>query len=484
MLRHLMIAALALGCQAPEKKTIVETRWKPIPTELPQAPPDPLPPVDPKFLDFDNFEQEIIDDLNAIVEPERIFTRYIWNPRFNEGLDATQNSQIRDGVNLGINSISSEKDITTVHQVGRSGNIFRIDMRDYNLTREEWTLIEESLDLPVQSQTIRGQTIQFLAQARVAWVYAGDFFNTAFTKTVNTSIGPLGLYYLLVDQPGADDINKFFAGIGVNPAAEFRDLEAKCVGFTRAKIALQKNRLICSFDTTDGNVYSTYDTDAGGDNLFENPFPVEANLAKTFKNDAQEHIYSLPNGLFGYRLNGAAAKKRAENEAPITVVIDTEASGIGLDPTIRLLSCSRCHIEIVNAPDQIGPHIQSSTGFNAKAKLDALNIFRQDAFQAAVRRDSARFKAALAEMSIAPSRDPLNWAVTDPHRLEQDVTQIAALFFLEPGEFALRLRAAPDASVQVGSLLNDGGTIGLDQLATSFNVVINDLNLFKDRDQQ
>ena len=472
------------GCKPKEnEKTIVETRWQPIPTQPPVTPPPPTPPAQDSFIDFANFEQEIIDDLNSIVEPERVFTRYIWNPRYNEDLEDKVNDQVRDGVNLGINMLSSERDLTRTFPVGRTKSILRIDMRDYNMTREEWTLIEENLDLPVQSQTIRGQTIRFLTQARVPWVYAGDLFNTSFNKTVRTPYGPVGLYYILVDQPGVNDLDDFFAGIGVDPVQEFQDLEAKCVGFTRSKIALQKNRLICAYETDDGNLYITYDTDQGGDNLFQNPFPLESEANKIFAHDASEHIYSLPNSLFGWRLNTSGGNEEAETEAPITVVIDTEASGLGLDPTIRLLSCSRCHIEIINAQDQIGPHVATSTGFDADDKLDAINIFREDAFQAAVRRDTAKFKDALNELGISGDRDPLNWYVTDPIRLEQDVTQIAALFFLKPGEFSLRLRASPNAAIEVGNLLNAGGSIGLDQLAQSFNTIVNDLNLFKDRDQ-
>ena len=484
MYLFVLMFALVFGCKPKENETtIVETRWQPVPTQPPVQPPPPLPPPSDNFLDLANFEQEIIDDLNSIVEPERVFTRYIWNPRFNEGRTDAENRQVVDGVNLGINSLSSERDLTRVFPVGRSQSILRIDLRDYDMTREEWQLIEENLDLPVQSQTIRGQTIQFLSQARVPWVYAGDFFNTAFNKEVQTNYGTVGLYYLVVDQPGVNDLDDFFEGIGTDVAGEFQDLEAKCVGFTRSKIALQKNRLICAYESNDGNVYSTYDTDQGGDNLFENPFPFEAGSARVFDHDAQEHIYSLPNGLFGWRLNGANGRAAAETEAPITIVIDTEAGALVLDPTIRRLSCSRCHMEIINAQDQIGSHIASSSGFDADDKLLAQNFFREDAFQAAVRRDSERFRASLASLGIDPGRDPLNWYVTDPLRLEQDIEQIAALFFLKPGEFGLLLRSSPRASVEVGNLLNDGGTVGLDQLSNSFDTIIEDLNLFKDRDQ-
>lgn len=479
-----LIATLFFGCKPKEnEKTVIETRWQPVPTQPPVQPPPPLPPPQDEFIDLSNFEQDIIDDLNSIVEPERVFTRYIWNPRFNEGVDEQINSSVRDGVNLGINMLSSERDLSKVFPVGDSQNILRIDLRDYNLTKAEWRVVEDSLDLPVQSQTIRGQTIAFLTQARVPWVYAGDFFNTAFNKDTETRLGRVGIYYLLVDQPGVNNLDNFFAGLGVNVQQEFDDLEAKCVGFTRSKIALQKNRLICSYEIDDGNLYGTFDTDIGGDNLFENPFPLESGSERVFQHDASEWIYSLPNGLLGWRLNANIGNGEAETEAPITVVIDTEASSIGLDPTIRLLSCSRCHIEIINAQDQLGPHIASSAGFNADDKLDAINIFREDAFQAAVRRDTNRLQEGFAELGFAPDRDPLNWAVTDPIRLEQDIEQIAAIFFLKPGEFALKLRASPNASIEVGNLLNSGGTVGLDQLSNSFATIIQDLNLFKDRDQ-
>lgn len=463
--------AVSLSCKEKTKEKIIEKPF-PVPTE----PPPPLPPAAPNFLGYDRFEQELIDDLTSLPEANRGRVIYIWNQRFNEGVGSRQNRDIEDGINFGINSLSTERLLTRATPIGASNQVYRIDTQDYGLDRYKWGAIEERLQLAVFSNTIRGAQIRALTQRATPWVYASDLFLTSFTSP--------GLYYYLIGQPGQDNLAIFLNEIGVNLQDDFDALEALCAGYTNSQIALQKNRLVCGTDSDEGFLFSTYDIDSvrnDGDNLNENPFPVEANSQRTYVHDAQEHLYTARNGLMFYRLNGAGVGA-AEDFAPADIVLNRQAAAKGLSGTIDLMACSLCHFAgIIPVEDELGAHIARTSAFDSGDKLRGLNIFRQDGLDVKIRRSNEIFRAALAELGIGQFEvDPLNNAVTDPLRLEQNVEQIAAYFFLSANEFKERLRASDNAVLKVGNLLT-GGSIKLEK--DDFDLIIEELNLFIDSDQ-
>jgi hypothetical protein len=447
---------------------------KPFP--VPTQPPPPLPPGQPGFLDFDRFEQEIIDDLTSLPETQRERVIYVWNNRFNEGVSQNELQSTTDGINFGINSLSTERLLTRSTQIGSTDQIHRIDTSDFGLDRYKWGAISERLQLGVFSNTIRGQQIRALTQRATPWVYASDLFLTSFTSP--------GLYYYLVGQQGQESLGQFLDQIGVNLQDDFDALEALCAGYTNSQIALQKNRLVCGTESDDGFLFSTYDTDSvanDGDNLNENPFPFEARSDRTYVHDAQEHIYTCRNGLQCFRLN-AAGLGAAEDFAPDDVVLNRQAAAKGLSGTIDLMSCSLCHFAgIIPVEDELGNHISRTSAFDPNDKLRGLNIFRQDGLDVKIRRSNEIFRAALAELGIGQfERDPLNNSVTDPLRLEQNIQQIAAYFFLTPDEFRERLLGTDDAILKVGNLLT-GGSIKLEK--DDFDLLIQEMNLFIDSDQ-
>ena len=389
---------------------------------------------------------------------------------------------IRDGINFAINSLSVERELVQVTPIGSTGQLYRVDLDSYGITRVKWNAITERLTNAVFSNTIRGQTIRALTQLKTPWVYAGDVFLTAHNSP--------GLYYYLVEQPGQRSLADFFDGIGLDLQDEFDDLEAVCGGGTESQIALQKNRLICVADADEGSVWTTYDTDSipnFGDNLNEDPFPEEARSRKIFRHDAQEHLYFGVNGLLYKRLNSAAVQGQggaAEDIAPADIVLNRQAATKGLSGQIDLVSCSLCHFAgVIPFRDQIGNHIARTPSFSADDKLRGQNIFRAEKMTVQLRKDNNRLRSSLADLGVSQfEQDPLNNAITDPHRLEQSIEQVAATFFLKPDEFTGRLQGSTNASTQLGNLLS-GGSVGLDVRNSSFQVVIDDLNLFRDRDQ-
>jgi len=465
------LLALGVSCKQKTKETIVE---KPFPVPVQPAP--PLPPAAPGFLGFDRFEQELIDDLTSLPEATRGRVVYVWNNQFNEGVGPAQLKKVEDGINFGINSLSTERLLARVTPIGTTNQIYRVDTQDYGLDRYKWGAITERLTLPVFSNTIRGSQIRALTQRATPWVYAADLFLTSFTSP--------GLYYYLIDQPGQDAVAQFLNEIGVNLQDDFDALEAVCGGYTNSQIALQKNRLVCGTDSVDGFLFSTYDTDSirnEGDNLNETPFVVEARSGRTFIHNAQEHLYTSNSGLLQYRLN-AAGVGEAQDAAPADVVLNRQAAAKGLSAVIDLMACSLCHFSgIIPVEDEMRNHIANTSAFNANDKLRGENIFRQDGLDVKIRRANAIHRAALTEIGISQfESDPLNNAVVDPLRLEQNVAQIAGYFWLNEEEFKKCLRSSDEAVLKVGNLLT-GGSVRLE--SDDFQLIIEECNLFIDRDQ-
>ena len=492
-MKRLLVALVLVsglhGCHEKTREIIRETEWLPIPIEKPSKPPPPLPPRIDKFIGIPWFEQEQVADVESLPEVDRVFIRWIWNNRFNEQVSDAELGAARDGVALGVNSVSGERRKVIPQRIGSTKQIYRIDIRDYGWTRKQWVRIENELAIPVQSGTTRGRTLAFHTQTAVPWVYAPDFFKTIFNGIPNPKYpGKPGLYYDLLNQPGVNSLAEFHDGIGINFQEQFDNQDAVCEGDFPSDIALGKKRLVCSTEVTDGLLYGTYDIDKGGDSLLLNPFPKEARSERTFIHAAQEWIYPLSNQCHGYRLNATADQGgagEAQGEAPVTVVINRRAASLGLSPIIDLLACSGCHNRIKAFKGKLGAHIASAAAdFDQDDKRRGEIFIDNVTMEARISRGTTDFNSFCLEgLGITPSDiDPIN-RITDPYRLDQNIKQIAAYFFLPTGRFGQLLSASGDAGAQLGTLLTAGGVIGFDDFTKAFPDVLIGLNLFIDKDQ-
>ena len=477
------LSLLTVGCK-PDK--IVEGS-KPI-FVLPNRPAPPIRPAPrPGFYTDDRLQQAIENDLQSLgSDAERQRTRYLVGcdrHNLNENLD-----QFEQGVNLGLNRLSAERFINFTTPIGEAGCAYRLDLDDFSITKSEWRLIEKASLLQFDiSGSVRGQTIQFLAQTERPWLYATDFMVTSFEGDEVADRGG-AVYYDLVDQ--ANTTNQFLQDIGVN-LQELIDAEDDILyaGFSQSQIALGKTRLIVFAESDDGWVMGTYDTALGGDDLFQNPFTLELiqfegvlQSNKLFQHDAQEWIASQANGLFGlYRLNNALGNDGgfAESEAPTNVV--SNVNNASLDPSIRILDCNHCHFSQVAIPfsDQIGGFIIRNSAFDQNEKLLAEKFFRFDEMQAVIGDINRRNRAALDELGITGNQDPINEVIARPFRREMNASQVASMTFLTTEEFLERLAGTAISSQVFGNLAN-GGTVSLATLSANFETLSIELNLFQD----
>lgn len=487
-LTHLCLAAclLALASCAPRKQA--PTVPPPDSFDKPTEPiPQPRPVPRPGFQTLDSIEDTILLDLqNLSSDAERRNARYfIGCDRTNLGEDTAEFEQ---GIDRGINQLSRERALYKTVAVGPGECIYRIDLDAIGWTRQDWGLLEQADILGFQSKTIRARNIQFLAQTKQPYLYGSSAMITAYEgDAVAARAGQV--YYKLMRQ----DANtvRFLAQEGVDRQAQVNDETALYSGFSQSQIALGKTRMIAVYESREGYCISTYDSKLGGADLFQTPFTIELARAgqinnqqitnKIYQHDAQEHICSLANGLFGlYRLNNA--QDNAEVAAPTDIVI--QINGARIDPTIRIGDCALCHYKEGAAQpfrDQLRAHVVSNPGFNSNEKRVARIFFDFDQVSARIDELNRNHTQALISLGVTAKEDPLWNVVTRPLREEMNIDQVAALLFLDTATFREKLTGAARSSQVFGNLLT-GGTINLATLSGNFDVLIDELSIFEDAD--
>lgn len=472
MLR-LLILLFALGCQEKTEK-IIEVEGPP-PRVFPPPPgpvPDPVP-NNPDFVGFENFESNLLLDVNTVPGAQRVRARYLHVcDKFNE--KSARMQAFVNAINKGVNHLSTDRELKRLIPADPNECLYRMDLDDFGLSAKDWNLIERADPFKLESFTTRGILIKQLTQTARPWIHAANFNFVGLNDNV---------YYKIVDVP--DTVKAIWANIGVDVQEDFDafDDQLFLLGFFGSPISLQKNRMLLRVEGRDGPAWSTYDTittdgvDAAR-NLFENPFPIEARSRRVFAHDGQEFIWTLPNGLHAYAL--ADGVGNLQTEAPLNLVVDVNAGG--LDPTIRnAFSCLRCHAGgVISNDDQIRAHVESNPNFNAIDRQLANALFRPKAANDAIfSQDKQRYASALAQLSINSTEDdPVN-ALGDEYRKEWDLGQLAAFYFLKQDEMRSCIQGSAETLEQAGQVLN-GGTISLEQVISTNQFIVRDCNLFQD----
>lgn len=488
---YILMSLLILGaCSAPAAKDPAKGTTQEQPQPIPKPPDQPLPPVTqpprPGFVNLDLLEDTmVLDAQNIDSENQRQRTRYLIACNFTNAGEKTD--LVEQGVNKGINLLSTERFLEKVTPIGNENCIYRVDLDAYGISNAEWRKVEQNSVLQFVTKSIRGQQLQFLTQTQRPYLFATDFLVTAFEADALTN-KRCDTYCDIVDE--SQDLATFFQQQGVNPQVEFNNQDALLAAFSDSQIALGKTRMVQVLESQNGYCLSTYDVSlAQPDNALVNPFPIEAANAggvvrsnKVYKHAAQEHFCTSPNGLYTWRLNGAATGQ-AEVVAPTDVVNNIQGNSLKIDPAIRIGDCSACHhAEIVIAfKDQAANAIANGVGFSPEEKKLGTTFFKADRMQATVNKINTEYQIALKTLGITATNDPLNDNVMRVFRAEQSADQVAGYTGLDTQTFLLRLRGAPVSATKLGNLLNNG-RVSLQILHDAFPKLVEELNLFQDDD--
>lgn len=463
-MKYLLLLALLTSCEK-DKKIV-----RPAPAVAPPAVVLPAP-AHPKQgqISFSTFENEILADLTGLVSAEQVNARYITVcDQTNAG---RVTPSLQRGVQKALNQVSLENRIEPGEWIGDLNCTLRLDLRDFGLSKSKWLAIERDDPLQFESFTDQGLLIKQLTQTRRSWLLGSNFVETALVRT----------YYELVETPFL--LVDFYDQLGCDLQGDFDDFSQDLflAGVRRSLIALQKNRTVLMTECQEGILTSTYDfileqVTSPQRSLSINPFPIEARSNATAIEDAQEFIYSLPNGLFGYAL---FAKGQREDFAPTNIVVDNVRPDI--DPTItNSRSCSSCHSDgLLPVDDFLADHVSGNPAFPADDVQKAQAYFgRNDAMKAAMRFANQEFRSGLNQINVGNGRDPIN-ELTDTIRREMDAKQVAGMLFMTEQDFLRELRGSPGGTLAIGQLAN-GGTISFQDFILVKDILIEDLNLFQE----
>jgi hypothetical protein len=406
---------------------------------------------------LDYIEVNILNDLNNNPNTRSDF-RYLI-------VQGSESPSVGTGsVNKTINSLSLENRLTSASPIDRSGQILRINLRDYGWSARDWNLVEQNDSLNFESLTPNGQLIRAITGTRQPWMHQNNF---AFI--VHSS----DIYYDILDVP--DNLDDFLVQdfINIDLEDQFNNLEVDYIGFNGSPISLNKNRLIARNISQVGYMWTTYDVfnvQAQGSNLFSNPFLRESFSGNVFDFDASEIIHTLPNGLQGYSLWDADGSR--QNFAPTNLVADTE----GIDPQIdNALDCQRCHSGgIINAEDQIRQNVIGNTAFNLRDQQIAELLFTENE-QAIINADNQDLRRVLNQISVEANSDPIS-ASTDLLRTDYGIEKLAALVFLSTEDLSQCIQASQVLQSSIGQLVRNG-SVTFEQIQVSFDDIKRDCRL-------
>ena len=464
-MKYLLLMALLLSCSEDREVVREVPVGQPPPVDLP---PPPTPPRAGQ-ISFEAFENEVLTDLTGLVSSEQLNARYITvcdqtnagriSPNFQRGVQKT------------LNQISLENRLEPGDWIGDLKCTVRIDLRDFGLTPSKWVAIERDDPLKFESFTDQGRLIKQLTQTRRAWIIGANFAETVLVNT----------YYELVETPLL--LVDFYDQLGCDLQGDFDDFSQDLflAGVRRSLIALQKNRTILMTECQEGTLASTYDfilerVTSPQRSLSINPFPPEARSNATAVEDAQEFIYTLPNGLLGYAL---FAKGKREDFAPTNIVVDNARPDI--DPTItNSRSCSSCHASgLLPVEDFLADHVRGNPSFPARDVQKAEAYFgRNEAMKASISAFNQEYSASLSRINVGAGTDPIN-ELTDTIRREMDAKQVAGMLFMTEQQFLSELPGSPGGTLAIGQLAN-GDTISFQDFILVKDVLVEDLNLFQE----
>lgn len=468
--------ALLYACGKTTK--VVKEAPKVILPDIPiEKPNDTIPPIkapNDDVLQNDEVESDALTDAFSLNSADALNTAYISAADFYNFQDDLKVAM--RGTNLGFNLLSNRSFIESVRPVGAKGAVFAVDLRDFWGSRGNinWRLIEDENVFPIISQTARFRNLQFLTQKRLPIIHAKIFFETAFKASV---------YYRIKDVPLLE--NDFWKSQGIDRQRQFddRDRGIFMAGFQESQIAPDHNRLVRRMEGTNGPCWNTYDVDAlqiiDQSNFFKFPFVPEARSKKTLIHNAGEILCRSPNGLWTAALYNFAGQR--QDAAPVTVVVNTRTSVLGLDASITIRDCAGCHTQFVlPIRDEMRRQIADNP-FDAPDKILGQLFFKtQSQLDSIILEDNSEEASALAQINIQQGgADPLNVGMIDKMRDGFTAKELAAFLYLSEGDFLQRLAGSQAASQEFGQLLQ-GGTTGFLALQSGRQVLLDDLNLFRD----
>ena len=341
--------------------------------------------IEDDFIPFELETEEIRTDLTR-VRRDNVnnleFTRYISLTHLDY-LEKDpeefirQKAQIINSISVILNSLSVNEFITKPVPVNSDFSLFRIDLRDYNWSQQQWEQLVSANAANPQKKAYpynRPFDPAFVEIANIVQtrspVLRGDWM-------IRESVKPF-VYKNLLQLP--DNLSNIESSVGVNrldninrtldqPASTPRAVRTLLApGHSGVSI---NNRILERHTALKGSYWMSYDfsisTDVNKD-VFSSPIGPGNDVSdqsfdsvdevESFNPDGGEVIFTLPNGLSGYLLADAAGD--LIDEAPTNIVFNSaDRDEAGVIENGR--SCFSCHANgIIVAQDEMRPFMSAA----------------------------------------------------------------------------------------------------------------------------
>ena len=404
-----------------------------------------------------------------------------------EGINRNPVHTLHGALNKFLNSVSLGNSLAPVEPVsGTNGALVRIDLRNYNWSRDQWAAVslgkynrsvaqadfsERAWDALLSSTSsiypyaIAPQSAPILdALARGIGDQVPIMRADWFTRFASES----PYYDVLLKLPGNIDVLE--DRLNVDVRANIFDQRVIRAGFDQGESGVSDhNRMLERHELANGGYYwKSYDfasSDGLGSLLAHPDGPGDwgrtPSGTESFEHDGGEMIFSLPNGLQGYYLSDAKGNRLLVG--PTSIVSNRKkANGRGVD-IINARSCFECHDNgIISNTDVVRQAIESSAHFSKNQRDVLLRLYPEsDVIQDAYMRDFKYFvdnlsKLGLTEVNSAgaqvSSRPPLETGqselvtyLADLHFEDLEYDALAREFGLTPAEMRERSFGLGDA---------------------------------------
>jgi tetratricopeptide (TPR) repeat protein len=399
------------------------------------------------FVAPEDVYRAIRDDLERAEPGRRASLRYFSLTHLhNAGLSAEQLQSYRHGLSKLVNSLSWRKRIVVPVVLEPNATIVRIDLRDYDWSRETWEAIAGKNPYPFRSESEAFRRCCAWTDCEQPLV-RGDWF------VAQASRPPL--YHEVLRLPANEP--QLQRLLQVDVARNVRDERVVRAGFNGSGVS-RNNRLIERHEVGDVVYWRSYDFagNAGRQNLFAHPLGPGDDL-QSFACDGGEVIFTLPNGLHAYYLTDAVGRRL--DKGPTSIVSDPRRPDRAVE---NGLSCMSCHARgFLDKADQVAAHVRKNPqGFPRDALALVERLYPSpEAFSKLIRDDTKRFQSAVAATGAPLTQTEPIVALAAHFEAELDLPLAAAEAGVRPDDLARALGREPHLARHLGPLRVAGGTI-------------------------
>ncbi len=414
-----------------------------------------------QFIDETSLTNDIRDDLTKSSPRSRPFLRYFSLAHlYNAGSSDAELSVYSVGLAKLINSLSWQREITLPLPINATQTLYRIDLRDYQWSIEQWQKVLTLYPYRLIS-TVQAEQIKLLSGESLPYIRADWFVAKAATPPLYHEILNLPLTLKALEQR-----------LGIETARHLVEEKNVLLAGVRTSGVSQNNRVLERHTSPFGAYWRSYDfkSNLGNQNIFADPLSLNA--------AGGEIIFNLPNGLQAYFLTDGVGR-RIET-APVDIVADRNQPD---NPIVRNgRSCMSCHFAgIKTFQDDVRPMLFKTTAvrFNYQRAL-ALYV-PQNELNQAFALDEDRFRQAEKLITKQPTNNANTEAVNALARrfeAELSIAQAAAEVGLRPANFQVQLQTNRRlTTLGLGQLLAVNGGVKRDIWEQHFSDVVRELGL-------